>query len=1021
MSKVNYYISNSEFVIDNYNQAPTFSSFFPGIAGIFGCPMWVFYANRGQCITSAGVQNKDGAIIEFQPANKAYRDVGLFGWRTFLKVDGQYYEPFRENTPFPHEMRISPDALVISETNPELKIKTEVTYFTIPNEQVPALARQVKITNLSNTGKTIEVIDGLPAIVPYGFNNDLLKRISYTIGSWIVIENLEGKAPYYKLKVKPADVSATELVKKGHFYIPFTKQGLLQPIVDPALIFSESNGLESPLSFIEAKNYQVPKKQLTTGFTPAAMAYEKITLAKKAEFELFSIIGQAESLDQLNQLKTKMAKKQYIVEKRAANKKLIDDIGDFQATSSALPNFDLYAKQTFLDNTMRGGLPVKFDHKMMYLYYRKHGDMERDYNDFQLMPCYFSQGNANYRDINQNRRNDIFFNPEVAEDNIIRFFNLIQLDGFNPLLVLSSRYSLKSLKEAEKLVAKHIKNPDACLNTCLTQPFLFGCLIKGLDDAETEYKTTREKFATELLNLAEVHDDAVHCEGFWIDHFSYNTDLLESYACIYPDRLKDLLLNKKIFTYFNNDHVVRPRKDKYHLVEDNKVRQNESVIANSDLPPNQVKTTLMGKILCLIANKSASFDAEGIGLEMEAEKPDWYDALNGLPALFGSSLSETLELKRLAEYALNNLPANAAIELPVEIKDFLEAVNHQLKGFLKDQNAFTYWDETYKLKEEYRAAIQAGLGGKEETLSGQSAKQFLANVVNKCNCGIKKCLKKYKTYCTYFINEVVNFELGDDNQVIVKKFKQTALPLFLEGFVHALKVEQDKKIYPLVKKSPLFDKKLKMYKVNSSLAKAPIEIGRTKIFAPGWLENESVWLHMEYKYLLELLKAGLYKEFFSDIKTALVPFIDPKIYKRSILENSSFIASSAHPNQGFHGRGFYARLSGASAEFIEMWLIMMTGKEIFYLDKSGKLCFKLDPKLPSWLFKNGQLSFKLLGSIDVTYVNKKGKNTYAGLKPTSYKLTLNKETKIIKAPFIKEPYAQLIRDRKVKKIEVVLA
>src|SRR3989339_2149590 len=115
-----------------------------------------------------------------------------------------------------------------------------------------------------------------------------------------------------------------------------------------------------------------------------------------------------------------------------------------------------------------------------------------------------------------------------------------------------------------------------------------------------------------------------------------------------------------------------------------------------------------------------------------------------------------------------------------------------------------------------------------------------------------------------------------------------------------------------------------MYKVNASLADQPIEIGRCKIFTPGWLENESIWLHMEYKYLLELLKAGLYKEFFADFKDVLIPFQNPKTYKRSILENSSFLASSAHPNPDIHGQGFVARLSGACAEFIDIWVIMMT-------------------------------------------------------------------------------------------------
>ena len=53
-----------------------------------------------------------------------------------------------------------------------------------------------------------------------------------------------------------------------------------------------------------------------------------------------------------------------------------------------------------------------------------------------------------------------------------------------------------------------------------------------------------------------------------------------------------------------------------------------------------------------------------------------------------------------------------------------------------------------------------------------------------------------------------------------------------------------------------------MYKVNASLASQSHEIGRARAFTPGWLENESIWLHMEYKYLLEVLKAGLYEEFF---------------------------------------------------------------------------------------------------------------------------------------------------------------
>jgi len=60
--------------------------------------MWVFYVNRGQGINSFGTDGKDSAILEFQPANKAWQQTSLLGFRTFIKVRDarkeHFYEPF---------------------------------------------------------------------------------------------------------------------------------------------------------------------------------------------------------------------------------------------------------------------------------------------------------------------------------------------------------------------------------------------------------------------------------------------------------------------------------------------------------------------------------------------------------------------------------------------------------------------------------------------------------------------------------------------------------------------------------------------------------------------------------------------------------------------------------------------------------------------------------------------------------------------------------------------------------------
>ncbi len=70
-NKFKYYLNqDGSFVIENYNLAPTFSSFFPGISGVKGIPMWAYYVNRGQGICTFGIKNKNNAIMEFSPAFK---------------------------------------------------------------------------------------------------------------------------------------------------------------------------------------------------------------------------------------------------------------------------------------------------------------------------------------------------------------------------------------------------------------------------------------------------------------------------------------------------------------------------------------------------------------------------------------------------------------------------------------------------------------------------------------------------------------------------------------------------------------------------------------------------------------------------------------------------------------------------------------------------------------------------------------------------------------------------------------
>ena len=580
-----------------------------------------------------------------------------------------------------------------------------------------------------------------------------------------------------------------------------------------------------------------------------------------------------------------------------------------------------------------------------------------------------------------------------------------------------------------------------------------GDLLK-LVTQEIAIKGQADDFLTSVLGICTKYESAEPGEGFWSDHWTYNLDLVESYLNLYPEKLKELFLDKKIFNFFLNDFYVLPRDERYILTpagvrqyhslaehdKEVKARAKEYKLRVKDGHGDVYTTNLLVKLACVLANKAASLDPSGIGIEMEANKPNWYDALNGLPGLLGSSISETFEVKRFAVFvkeAIQQLRLDAQVTVMVfeELADFIQGLTHVLST---EQDPLKYWQKSNDLKEHYRHSIRYGIKGQEKPLHAVEIKKFIDGIIERCDAGIEKARYGNGLFATYFYHEVTGYDLLDkshhgEHHVRAKTFKRHDLPLFLEGFVHAMRTMDSsleaQDLYKAVRSSKLFDRKLGMYKVNADLSKESDEIGRTRIFPAGWLENESVWLHMEYKYFLELLRSGLAKEFFKEIHAAMIPFLDPVIYGRSILQNSSFIASSAHEDKNLHGQGFVARLSGSTAEFLHMWLVMNMGLNPFALDDQGQLTLKFDPLLPSWLFtKKAQgefpartYSFKLFSKIMVTYHNPKLKDTFGpqGVKAQKIVLTYpNAKSVEIAGGVLGESHALDVREGKLISIDV---
>jgi len=1077
-----------EFIIENYNYAKPLANFFPGIAGKYGIPMWLFYVNRGQAINSFGTDGKDSAILEFQPANKAWQQTSLLGFRTFIKFDGgqrdSFYEPFNNGISsmffdLHNQLAMTSYGLKLEETNKTLGLKANVEYFTIPEENFAGLARIVTIKNIGRKPRKIQLLDGLPRIVPYGIANFFLKKLSRTIEAWMRVENLEKKSAFYKINVAPIDRPQVVHIKGGNFFFGFHYRGktaeLIKPIVDPELIFGPTNDFSFPREFLSVLKFKYPLKQQTQCKIPCGFILLDLNLKPGAEKTFYLITGNAGDLKLLNSaIITKLTPPDYLKKKNEENKRIIENLQADLETKSNSWEFDYYCKQTYLDNLMRGGYPLIFKsggkNSVFYLYSRKHGDLERDYNKFQIQPTYFSQGNGNYRDMNQNRRCDIWFNPEIKDYNLNLFINFIQTDGFNPLLIKGAAFSLTDVSgfKSALLGKSSEQNIDKILNF-LTRPFTPletglpadrsltgftpGKFILFLEENKIKLSLKNEELLLLLFSFSSENMEAEHGEGFWIDHWHYNLDLLAGFLNVYPEKLKSVVFEKKDYTFYDNFYVVQPREKKYILLA-GLPRQLHSVVLNEEkkkliaqrteqpdiLRANYgqgeiYKTTLIDKLFCLLVNKLSSLDPFGIGIEMEADKPNWFDSLNGLPALFGSSSCETFELKRLIIFMQNALEKTQTrnFMLSREIKDFLT----ELSGLLAENTGkntteadFAYWDKSYSLKEDYRAKTLLGLSGAETEISAEDALAFLKKALLKIDAGLVKAKdEKKELYYSYFINEVAEYELLANAYVKPKKFIQKKISLFLEGQMHALRLAENqhnaRAIYQATRNSSLFDRKLKMYKVTSSLKNMPEEIGRCTAFTPGWLENESIWLHMEYKYLLEVLKNGLDEEFYNDFENALIPFQKPEVYGRSILENSSFIVSSAFPYPELHGNGFVARLSGSTVEFLQIWLIINAGKTPFFLNEKNELNLKFAPILPGKMFlaKEKTYSFKFLSQIPVVYHNPKRLNTFgknaAAIKKIIF-LDLTGKTIQLDSDTIPAPYAQEIRARKIKNIDIYL-
>jgi hypothetical protein len=361
--------------MEDYDARSTFASFLPGVAGYFGKPVWAFYVNRGQAMSTFGTTSKDYPILEFNPANKAYQMTSFWGFRTFIRgtragrtlASSFQIEPFAPkntrdlNNPKddPHKPKrilfVGTNEVEVREIDGVNGLTTKVNYFVLPEENFGALVRRTTITNTGDSALTIDMLDGLAKMEPFGGPLDgMLKSMGRTLEGWmgVYFATNDLTMPFYKLSTEPSDAASVHIEQSGHYCLSFIEtKGLaaqLLPIIyDTEKVFGSDTSLESPRGLYTSDiatilaNPQYGWAKTSSAFAAAT----NITLKPGENVTIASVFGKADHIELVPQLANRVTSANFISSRFQRAKTLINELTMGVETETVNPLFDGTVKQ----------------------------------------------------------------------------------------------------------------------------------------------------------------------------------------------------------------------------------------------------------------------------------------------------------------------------------------------------------------------------------------------------------------------------------------------------------------------------------------------------------------------------------------------------------------------------------------------------------------------------------------------------------------------------------------------------
>ncbi|MFT5084057.1 MAG: hypothetical protein ACI9Y1_002109 [Lentisphaeria bacterium] len=736
------------YKISNYDQMDPFF-----ISVVSDADHWLFISSNGGL--TAGRKDADNALFPYYTDDKVTDSADTTGSKTLLLV-GQsgktsLWEPFSAkyegiyNTQRNIYKNVSGDKLVFEEINHDLGVAFQYSWMT---SEKYGFVKTSKITNSNADSVSVEVLDGIQNILPYGIYKDLQQEYSCLVDA-------------YKKNELQVDCGLGL----------FSMSSILVDRAEPSEALSAttvwSEGLEDAKKLVSSKQLDAFRNGIAleqeTDIRGMRGAY-----FVNAEFDLGAEQGKEWNIvAEINQGPAKVNNLiAYLNGNNALREDLYADIASgtenlmrivgnadgIQVTKDVLSSNHHFSNVLF--NVMRGGL---FDdnytvgkadlvafvkninasvyercqtffnqlpetshysnlisaaekenngslERVCYEYLpltfsRRHGDPSRPWNRFAIElknedGSKLLNFEGNWRDIFQNWEGLSFSIPNFIESMICKFVNATTADGYNP------------------------------------------------------YRITKTGIDWEKLDS----EDASSNIGYWGDHqIIYLLKLLEFSNAHHPGKLKEFL-SKEIFCYANVPYNIKPYqgllKAPHDTIEYDNTREQliadrvQKVGADGKMIWNKsdgvLHVNLTEKLLATALSKLSNFILEG-GIWMNTQRPEWNDANNALVG-YGVSMVTLYYTRRYQQYMVDLFKSVDAEEftLSEEIAELFSSINATFKknkallsGKIGDSDRKSVLDQLGGAAGEYRNKIY------RDEFSGNKVTVKTSDLINFCELSLE--------------------------------------------------------------------------------------------------------------------------------------------------------------------------------------------------------------------------------------------------------------------------------------------